>query len=228
MCSQTEDAETLCARVQLLTLCTPFSSPLTPCSFQPFPGWQPGLSPAWLPLGPSTGSSSSSAPHHAPECLPNTPHHQLVLLCSPSQGCCQPLWPPLKMLLGCYSWTHLFFPWAVAALMRKGTQNPTKRLHLFCMQRILEQKSMRFKEEKNLNTSDMKNLFQVLIRIIFKFLVTETWRKARLYSRQKELTRNQAPNFSFYRKMKDLVTNITNSFGCVRLNRFVSAAERLP
>lgn len=101
MGSQTEDAETLCARVQLLTLCTPFSSPLTPCSFQSFPGWQPGLSPAWLPLNPSTGSSSSSAPHnsaphHAPECLPNTPHHQLVLLCPPSQGCCQPLWltPP--------------------------------------------------------------------------------------------------------------------------------------
>lgn len=175
--------------------------------------------PALPALLPPTTHLSVSQTH------PTTSSSFCALLHKAAASHCD--WPPLKMLLGCYSWTHLFFPRAVAALMRKGTQNPTKRLHLFCIQRILEQKSMRFKEEKNLNTSDMKNLFQVLIRIIFKFLVTETWRKARLYSRQKELTRNQAPTFSFYRKMKYLVTNITNSFGCVRLNRFVSAAEIL-
>lgn len=75
---------------------------------------------------------------------------------------------------------------AVAALMQKETLNTPERLHLFCIQRILGQKSMKnSRRKKTPNTSETQNLFQVLIRTIFKLLVTETWRKAGLYSRQK-------------------------------------------
>lgn len=104
---------------------------------------------------PSTSSSSPSAPHssvpcHAPQSLPDTPPFSPPPV-RPSVSSFTRLLPacdPLKMLLGCCSWTHLLFPRAVAVLRQKGTQNPSKRLHLFCIQRILEQKSMRFKGGK--------------------------------------------------------------------------------
>lgn len=83
------------ARVQFLTPHHPFSNPLTPCSFQPFPRRQPGPSPAQLlPAGPGTPLPAwrspfppySSDPCHAPQVSPK--HHHLAPPPLPSLPLC--------------------------------------------------------------------------------------------------------------------------------------------
>lgn len=188
------------ARVQFLTPHHPFSNPLTPCSFQPFPRRQPGPSPAQLlPAGPGTPLPAwrspfppySSDPCHAPQVSPK--HHHLAP--PPASPAC-PSVPSftrllLKTLLSCCG--HLNPPLLSTSSLgshAKRDPKPTQKAALtkICMQRILEQKSMRFQEEKK--TSKTKNLFPVFIWIIFKLLIKERWGKARLYFRQRQLMRN--------------------------------------
>lgn len=85
----------------------------------------------------------------------------------------------LKMLLGCCRWIHRFFSQAVELLMQRDPK-PTQKAAL-----ILHTKDFRAVEyeiqggRKTPNTSEAQNLFQVLIRTIFKLLVTETLKKTK-------------------------------------------------
>lgn len=169
MCSWTEDEETLCARVELFTLWSPFSSLLSPCSFQPSPCLGSALHsshlipaqalPALLlpQFLPPTTHPSLSQTHHP------SPHHQLMSLSPPSQGFCQPCDPPWKCFLAAAaeSISSSHKPWQFWCKKRP------KRLHLFCIQKILEKNQIQGgKNPKHLRnakpfSSVNKNYFKV-------------------------------------------------------------------
>lgn len=131
MCSWTEDEETLCARVQLFTLWSPFSSLLSPCSFQPLPCLGSALHSSHLI--PGLALPALLLQLLPPPCTRVSPKHSTLLPTTSSSLClllqkvsASPV-TPLKMLFGC--WTHLFFPQVMAVLMQKETQKAALILH---------------------------------------------------------------------------------------------------
>lgn len=117
----------------------PFQAFWALAASSPCHAWaQPCTAPTWSQVWLFQLFCSNSCPHHAPESLPNTPPfspppaHPSV---SSFRRFLPALWPPWKCFLAAEPISSSHKSWQFWCKKRP------KRLHLFCIQKILEKKS---------------------------------------------------------------------------------------